>query len=91
MMRTPRSSIVISTPSLPFPSGLDFSILITGSRAERGGVGGFGGLGSESSIDRISVLFHENGGMFCRTPDTISSRIDSSAKRHQVRPTSQPA
>jgi hypothetical protein len=73
--------------------GLFFSILNSGSRpcvGAFGGLGGFGGL-LGSSIVSTSVVFQLNGGMCCRMPATISSRIDSSTKRHQGMLTSQPA
>ena len=73
-----------------------FSILTTGSVGLAGSLGAVGGAGAAggaggSSKVMTSVVRQLNGGMFCRIDATISSRIDSSTKRHQLMLTSQPA
>ena len=94
-MRTPRSSIVIDTPSLLRPSLL-LSIRILASRGAFGGFGGAGGSGTSAFggslwIVSTSVVFHENGGIFSSTDAKISSRIDRNPNCHHVMLTSQPA
>jgi len=87
-MRTPRSSITIST----LPPGLGGSMCTEGLRAGAGAPGGVGGAsGCDSSMGAliVRVKLQLKGGMCCSTPVKIISSTESSTKRRQLMPTSQ--
>ena len=86
-IRMPRSSMVMSTPSV-FEPGTGFSILTTGSR---GGLGGLGARGACPGASITSLMRQLNGGMDSRMPAVIISSSASRKKRFQLMPTSQVA
>jgi hypothetical protein len=97
-MRTPRSSMWMSMPSLGWPGFRDgFSMRITGSRSGAGGSpaglrgeGGRGALGVRAAgSSMVSEMLQLNGGSLGRMVATIISSTDSTMKRRQLMPTSQ--
>ena len=88
VIRTPRSSITIST----LPPGRGGSMRTEGLLARPGTAGGAAGLtGSASSLAWLMVRMKRQlkGGTCCSTPVKMSSSTDSSTKRFQEMPTNQ--
>src|SRR6266568_3450443 len=95
VMRTPSLSIEMMTSS-SFDEGPPASILtpedlVLGVAGAAGGVGALGPCGAAATGVSSIISLHEvrNGGSRCSMPARIISSSESSAKRHQLMPTSQ--
>jgi hypothetical protein len=71
---------------MPF-SSIEICTLPPGASGGAGGLGALATTGARSTT--VSLTVQLKGGSWLRMPAITSSRIDSSVKRTQLRPTSQ--
>lgn len=88
VMRTPRSSITISTLP-PGPGGSMCTEGLPARPGTEGVVGGSGGSRSSLAWLTVRVKLQLKGGMCCSTPAKIINSTDSTTNRRQLMPTSQ--